>query len=57
MGTLASGLLHLSHPTLLVRIGTAGSCQEQTLAALLDDLIGAAKKRERNCDAKRLGGL
>jgi hypothetical protein len=29
MGTLALGLLRLSHPTLMVCVGTAGSCQKR----------------------------
>ena len=40
------GLLHLSHPTLAVGVGTAGSCHNRThalqqTASLLDHLLGA----------------
>jgi hypothetical protein len=30
IGACALGLLYLGHPTLVVRVGTAGSCHEQT---------------------------
>ena len=38
---LRIGLLHLSDPTLMVRIGAAGSCQEETLLPTLIRQPGA----------------
>jgi hypothetical protein len=36
--------------------GWSGSCQEETLARLFDQLVGAREQRRRHFDAERLGG-
>jgi hypothetical protein len=38
-GALALGLLHLSQPTLVVRIGAAGSCHKRSLTEVVKPAI------------------
>src|ERR1700730_17938818 len=86
ISALASGLLYVSHQTLLVRVGTSRLCLSafrtpvarecgqivvagvrkpaqlrthapQQTAPSFNDLVSAAKQREREADSKRLGSL
>jgi hypothetical protein len=53
ISTPALGLLHLRNPTLAVRIGTSGSCQEQSF----DDSVGMGEQHRRGRKAEGLRSL